>query len=198
MRTAKFDLPRDFKLTFDIEAVNDDTYLLDYRYSAKDRLDSEISVERARRDEYIRAAITHFKTLRIGRTATQPCPPLSAMPNMNGGSFPARLGGELRFSAASPFSITASSSDLTTDGADFDAFADGRDVTRLTASADWYRSWILPGGIHTRFQTGVAVDSFPRQARAGGPARSRGHRSHPLHFAAASHAAAKPPPPPPM
>ena len=43
---GRFDLPRDFTLTFDIEAVSDDTYLLDYGYSEKDRLDSEIALER--------------------------------------------------------------------------------------------------------------------------------------------------------
>ncbi len=154
---GQFDLPRDFELTFDLEAVNDDTYLLDYSYSDKDRLDSELAIERARRDEYIRAAITHFHTLRTNESN-------STLPTIVGNGeyerriFPARLGGELRFSAAAHHHFR--SSNLRTDGADFDPFADGRDVTRANASADWIRSWTLPIGLRTRFQTGVDVDSF--------------------------------------
>ena len=152
-----FDLPDDFKLTFDIEAVNDDTYLLDYRFSDKDRLDSQIAIERARRDEYIRGALTQFHSLRVGESN-------STLPSIVGSSeyerrfHPQSLGGELRFAAAAHTLFR--SSDLRTDGPDPDVFADGRDVTRLTGSADWYRNWVLPAGVLAQVQTGIAVDSF--------------------------------------
>ncbi len=152
-----FDLKHDFKLTFDIEAVNDDTYLLDYGYSNKDRLDSQLAVERVRRDEYIRAAITHFRSLRTGEQDTT-LPTLSADVDYERRFFPTRTGGELVFSAAAHSHHR--SSDQTTDGADFDPYADGVDMTRFTTEVDWFRSWILPGGVHTRVQTGVAIDSF--------------------------------------
>ncbi len=152
-----FDLKNDFKLTFDIEAVNDDTYLLDYRYSSKDRLDSQLAVERVKRDEYIRAAVTHFKSLRTGEQDST-LPTLSADIDYERRFFPSQLGGELVWASAAHTHYRSSS--LTTDGADFDPYADGVDVTRFTTSADWFRSWILPGGLHTRLQTGVAVDSF--------------------------------------
>ena len=93
-----FDLPRDFRLAFDLETVNDDTYLEDYSISAKNRLSSEISIERARHNEFIRGAITHFKTLRINENN-------STLPTIVGNVeyerriFPRRIGGELRFSA---------------------------------------------------------------------------------------------------
>lgn len=154
---GEFDLKRDFKLTFDVEAVDGDTYLLDYSYSDKDRLDSEIAVGRTRRDEYIRGAITHFHTLRANESN-------STLPTIVGNAeyerriFPGSVGGELRFSAAAHKHFR--SSDLITDGADIDPYADGRDVTRLTAGADWHRSWTLPMGVRARFQTGVDVDMF--------------------------------------
>jgi len=150
-----FALPQDYVLRFDIEAVKDDAYLVDYDYSDKDRLDSEISVERVRRDEWRRAALTYFHTLRPGEiNATLP----TSVSNLNYEKryFPVRLGGELRFSAEAHEHYRSSS--LPTDGPDVDLFADGRDVTRLTTSADWLRSWTLAGGVRAAVQTGVAVD----------------------------------------
>lgn len=152
-----FELNRDFILRFDIEAVNDDAYLVDYNYSSKDRLDSQISVERTRRDEWMRAALTHFHTLRAGESN-------STLPTIVGDAayekrlFPRQMGGELRFSADVHKHFRSSS--LTTDGPDFDVFADGRDVARLTTAVDWRRNWTLAGGIRSTLQTGVAVDHY--------------------------------------
>ncbi len=154
---GEFDLPKDFQLTFNLEAVNDDTYLVDYSYSNKDRLSSEVAVERARRDEYIRGAVTHFRTLRVGESNST-LPTLVTNAEYQRRIFPNRLGGELFLAAAAHNHFR--SSDLEIDGADFDRFADGRDVTRLTASADWHRNWILPGGVLGKVQTGLAFDGF--------------------------------------
>ena len=159
---GQFDLAQGFNLTFDVEAVNDDTYLLDYSYSSKDRLDSQLAIERVRRDEYIRGAVTHFHSLRTGE-ANSTLPTIATDAEYERRFFPSRLGGELVFSALSHTNYR--SSDLTIDGADFDSYADGRDVTRFTTSADWARSWTLPMGVLARFQTGVAIDSvFVEQA----------------------------------
>ena len=160
---GRFDLNRDFVLRFGIEVVSDDTFLLDHDFSDKDRLESEISIERARRDEYIRGALTHFQSLRVNE-------PRATLPSIVGNGdyerrfFPRRLGGELRFSAEAQSSYR--SSDLTTDGPDFDRFSDGRDVTRLTSALDWQRNWTLPAGVLASVQTGVVVDHF-QIAQAG-------------------------------
>ena len=151
-----FALKNDFVLRFDVELVNDDTYLVDYDYSDKDRLDSEISVERVRRDEWVRAALTHFRSLRAGE-ADSTLPTVVGDLNYEKRVHPERLGGELRFSAG--LHSHYRSSDTTTDGPDFDNFADGRDVTRLTGSADWLRTWTLMGGIRSTFETGLAFDA---------------------------------------
>ncbi|QFT93267.1 LPS-assembly protein LptD precursor [Roseovarius sp. THAF9] len=166
---STFALPRDFTLRFDIEAVNDDTYLLDYGYSEKDRLDSEISVERARRDEYIRVALTNFRSLRAGESN-------STLPTIvSNGEYERRFqlgyapGGEIRLGVLSHAHYR--SSNLAVDGADFDPFADGRDVARFTVSADWHRSWTIGAGVLTSAQVGLAIDSFHVQ-QAGITSRS--------------------------
>jgi len=160
---GRFDLEKDFVLRFNIEVVSDDTFLLDHGFSDKDRLQSDISLERARRDEYMRVALTHFRSLRVDEKK-------ATLPSIVGNGdyerrfFPRRLGGELRFSAEAQSSYR--SSDLTTDGADFDRFSDGRDVTRLTTALDWRRNWVLASGVLASVQTGLAVDHF-QIAQAG-------------------------------
>ena len=152
-----FGLENDFILRFDVEAVNDDAYLVDYNFSSKDRLDSEFSIERARRDEWIRGAITHFHTLRVGESNTT-LPTIVGNLHYERRTFPARVGGELRFSGALHSHYRAS--DASTDGPDLDVFADGRDVTRVNGSVDWLRSWTLMGGVLSSVQLGTAFDHF--------------------------------------
>jgi len=160
---GQFDLPADFKLTFNIEATNDDTYLLNYGFSDKDRLDSQIAIARTKRDEFIRGAITNFHSLRVNeRNATLPTFVGDAEYERRlhpGGA----LGGELRFATSLHSHYRASN--LNTDGTDLDLYADGRDVTRLRTSASWQRSWTLAAGLRAQVLTGVDLDSFQiRQA----------------------------------
>ncbi len=170
-----FALPQDFTLNFDIETVRDDTYLVDYGYYDKDRLSSELSVERVKRDEYIRGAVTYFESLRAGESN-------ATLPTIVGNAeyerrfHPARLGGELRFNAIAHSHYRSSSS--ITDIAVPDGWADGRDVTRLTLSGDWMRNWTLPGGIRARVQTGLAIDSF-HIAQSGNFSRSEATEATP-------------------
>ena len=155
---GRFDLPADFKLTFNIEATNDDTYLLNYDFSDKDRLDSQIAIARTKRDEFIRGAITNFHSLRVNeRNATLPTFAGDAEYERRlhpGGA----VGGELRFATSLHSHYRASN--LNTDGADQDLYADGRDVTRLRTSASWQRSWTLAAGLRAQVLTGIDFDSF--------------------------------------
>lgn len=163
-----FNLPRDYRLRFDIEVTSDDAYLLDYAYSDKDRLDSEIEIERARRDEYVRGAVTHFHSLRPGENSST-LPTIVLNGEYERRFHPGSLGGELRFSAAAHSHFRTSG--LTIDGADFDPWADGRDVTRLSTSVDWLRNWVLPAGVLAQVRAGIAVDTF-RIEQAGLTSRS--------------------------
>lgn len=157
---GEFHLPDDLVLRFDVEAVSDDTYLLDYSYSEKDRLDSEIEVERVKRDSYLRGAITYFHTLRVGE-ANSTLPTIVGNAEYERRYHPRRLGGEFRLGFEGH--THGRSSGLTTDGPDPDIWADGRDVTRLTLSGDWRRGFTLPGGVLAQVRTGVSVDRFEIQ-----------------------------------
>ena len=152
-----FQLPRDFTLRFDVEATSDDTFLLDHDISDKDRLRSGVSVERARRDEYTRLALDYFHSLRQNENDAT-LARLIADGEYTRRVFPARLGGELSFTALAHGHYR--SSDLTTDGSDFDTFADGHDVTRFTTEMNWRRQWVLPGNVLAAVETGIALDHF--------------------------------------
>jgi LPS-assembly protein len=154
---GRFDLPRDFNLRFNIELTSDDTFLLDHGFSDKDRLSSGVAIYRARRDEFISGEITHYRSLREGESN-------STLPSIIGDAeyerrfFPARVGGELRFSSALHSHYRRS--DRVTDGPDLDRFADGRDVTRFTTGLEWQRDWLLPAGVLGEIRTGLTVDHF--------------------------------------
>ncbi len=156
--TGAFALPKDFALRFQIEASSDKTYLLDYDFSGQDRLESNLIIERARRNEYIGGALTVVQSLRVNeRNATLPAYALD-------GEYERRI--PLKFDRASEIRVNflthghLRSSDDATDGPDPDPFADGRDVARFTLSADYLRNWTLPPGILARLQLGLAVDHF--------------------------------------
>lgn len=166
---GKFDLRRGFTLDFDIEATNDDAYLPDYGYSDKDRLDSEIAITRARRDDYFRAALTQYHSLRVTENNST-LPTLIGDMSYEKRFFPKMLGGELRLGAAAHGHLRYST--LTTDGADTDTWADGRDVARLNATALWQRTWTLTGGIRATTLASLAIDSY-RIAQIGTTAQAQ-------------------------
>ena len=154
---GRFDLPRDFNLRFNIELTSDDTFLLDHGFSDKDRLSTGIAVDRARRDEYIGAEITHYRSLRDGES-NNTLPSLVGDATYEKRVFPRRVGGELRFSAALHGHYRRS--DRVTDGPDLDRFADGRDVARLTTGLEWQRDWLLGAGVLAEVRTGLTLDHF--------------------------------------
>jgi len=152
-----FALPRDFTLAFAIEAVSDDGYLDTYGYSDADRLRSELTVVRARRDEFIRASFINFKSLRDDED-NNTIPTLILDGSFERRFFPQAIGGEIRtrLGAHSHTRI----SDLDVDGPDADLDVDGRDVARLSAQVDWLRSFALPAGLRLDTGLGAAINTF--------------------------------------
>ncbi|MAU51966.1 MAG: organic solvent tolerance protein [Roseovarius sp.] len=155
--TGRFELPRDFVLRFGVEYSSDDTFLLDHDFSDKDRLQSGVSVERARRDEHVRLALDHFRSLRVGESNST-LPRLAANAEYRRRLFPRWLGGEVRLTALAHGHER--NSGLGIDGPDPDIYADGRDMARFTAEADWLRQWVLPGGVLATVEAGIALDHF--------------------------------------
>ena len=143
-----FHLGRNYLLTFDVEVTSDDAYLLDYGYSNKDRLDSEIAISRTRRDAFFRIGLIGLRTLRDGEDN-------SLIPTVVGDlEFERRypspsIGGEIRVAAYAHTHFRSSDADIL-----------GRDMDRITASAHWVRNWSLRYGLQANTKIGFAADAF--------------------------------------
>lgn len=147
---GRFDLKRDYVLSFDIKSASDDAYLLDYDYSDLDRLNSEVAISRANRLENTKVALMHFETLRASESnETLPSVVLSARKEKR--FFPTSIGGEGHWELEFHTHTRRSSADTDLDA---DGVVDGRDVMRVNGELDWRRNWILPGG----FEFGVVGD----------------------------------------
>ncbi len=153
-----FRLPRDFRLSFDIEAVSDEAYLNDYNSDfKKDRLDSAITLSRTKRNSFFSTGLIHYESLTDGENnATQPT--IIGDLRYNRRYFPKRIGGEVRLG----FQIHAHYrySDTDVDGHDADSVVDGRDVGRANLDLSWRDRWTLPGGVRAGVLTQVWVDHF--------------------------------------
>ncbi|MEP1014327.1 MAG: LPS assembly protein LptD [Paracoccaceae bacterium] len=154
--TGSFQLNRGYKLTFDIQTTTDESYLLDYSYSDLDRLRNEVSIDRARRDQYTGFVLTNYRSLRDGEdNSTLPTNAIEGFYEKR--FFPSAIGGEFRLNAEGHAHFRES--DLDVDGPDEDSIADGRDILRFTFGADWRRSWITRG-LETQVRFGVVGDTF--------------------------------------
>ncbi|ASM72141.1 MULTISPECIES: LPS-assembly protein LptD [Roseobacteraceae] len=154
--SGRFDLKRDFVLTFNIETTTDTAYLTDYNYSGKDRLASAIEVARVKRDAYVSLRYTNFRSLRVSEdNDTLPTNVLDA--RFEKRFFPRAVGGELRFSGSAHAHYRES--DVDTD-VNLDGIVDGRDVQRVNLGVEWLRSWTLTGGVRAEASLGVEVDAF--------------------------------------
>lgn len=147
---GRFDVKRDFRLQFDVELVSDDAYLSDYDYSDRDRLDSQIQISRARRDEFIRLSYINLKSLRDDEDDNVlPSNVIEALYEKR--LFPSALGGELRLAAEAHAHDRPSSVDFDENG---DGVVDGRDVLRLNVAAEWLRTFQI-GGLQAQTRLGI-------------------------------------------
>lgn len=155
--TGELNLPRDYTLTFDLKAASDDSYLSDYGYSSRDRLDSDVTAQRIKRDENTRFAFLHYQTLRDTEdNATLPT--LIALAETERRFFPNFIGGEGRWKLKTQAHYRYS--DLNIDGPDTDFIVDGRDVARANATVWWRRNWTLSGGLRTGVTSQLAFDAI--------------------------------------
>jgi len=145
---GNFDLRDDFKLSFDVEITSDDAYLQDYGYSTKDRLDSQVLLSRAKRDEYAAGSIINYQSLRDNERNSE-IPTIIGDLFYQRRFFPSAAPGELRLTANLHNHIRYSDRDIV-----------GRDVQRLNTEANWLNSFGLPGGARAETQLGLAGDIF--------------------------------------
>jgi LPS-assembly protein len=161
-----FHLRNDYKLSFDLKYASDDAYLVDYDYSDFDRLNSNVTLERARRDEYTRFAVLHVQSLRTGED-NNTIPTIMSVAETERRFFPERLGGEARLNLE--FRSHQRQSTLPVDGPDLDPISglvfperlvDGRDVQRATASLGWRRNWTMSNGLRTGLTSELVFDGI--------------------------------------
>ncbi len=140
---GRFALPLDYNWGFDVETVSDDSYLLDYGVSDKDRLASDLFLTRTKRDLYFDSRITRYESLRSGDDDT-------VLPSVEGAvSYihrftPDLIGGQ----GALHFDLRginrASTVDIDANG---DGVTDGRDVARISAGVEWRGQSVLANGM---------------------------------------------------
>lgn len=155
--SGAFDLERDYELTFRVEATTDRAYLNEYGYFTQDRLESQISVSRARRDKFVRGTLYNFESLRAD-DINDNLPTIVLDGEYEERFFPARLGGELRFRLETH--SHRRNSDRETDGPDADLVVDGRDVTRIHGRVDYLRRQTWNSGLVADVQAGLSFDAF--------------------------------------
>lgn len=149
-----FQLDHGYKLSFNIETTSDEAYLKQYGYSSKDRLQSDLTLWRVRRDESIRASFINFETLRDGEV-NNTMPTIVVDGEYERRFFPTALrGGELRLSLAAHSHRRLS--DFRFDGPDPDSITDGRDVARLQAQLT-YLDGATWGGLRAEWQAGLTA-----------------------------------------
>jgi len=145
---GQFALPRDYVLEFAIQSVTDPAYLAAYGLPNTVFLESHLTVSRAARDAYTEARVTQFASLRDGDD-NETLPNSVVAAELTRRFEPEVIGGIASFTLSG--SGYYRQSDI--DGA-------GRDVARLSASTDWRRDFILPGGVLLALEGEIYADIY--------------------------------------
>lgn len=146
--TGRFELNNRFKLNFDIKTASDNAYLVDYGLPDYDRLRSEVELTRTTRDNAFRGAVIHYDSLRDGDIESQ-LPTLITDFSLQQRVHPDTLGGELRLGVDARSYRRSSELNIL-----------GRDVSRLTADAEWRRNWVFGPGLRADWTMGFSADRF--------------------------------------
>jgi len=135
---ALFALRNDFRLSADLLVASDRTYLETYGISDDSRFSADITLERVRRDQMIRARSLAFYSLRAGDTNGElPNTALQAELDQRIGLDHTPIGGTLQVQLGAHAHRRASSIDGD----------QGRDISRAHAQLTWRRSAVLAGGL---------------------------------------------------
>jgi LPS-assembly protein len=148
MADGRFDLGDDLELGFDIEAVSDPAFLLDYGISEQDRLASGLSLTRIGDETLLDGRVTYFETLREDERN-------ASLPPVVG-----HIEWERRFSPSFGGRLTL--------GAGVDGFVrpetdpsrEGRDMARAGLAAEWHGSAVLGPGLVSESALRLGLDSY--------------------------------------
>jgi LPS-assembly protein len=142
-----FDLGSDVTLEFDLEVTSDEAYLLEYGYSGKDRLDSEVAVQQVRDRDLAQASLTYYSSLRTDEDFST-LPPLLA-----------DISWERRVTPSWGGTLTVTS-DLQSHYRDTNNDVTGRDVARVSVGTAWRGDRITRYGLVIDGTVGVDLDYY--------------------------------------
>ena len=145
-----YDLPDGFRLNVEVQTTGDAAYLSDYAYTEADRLESSISVTRARDRDLFRARVSDFTTLRSDEVAVENTLPDTVVEAV----YARRLASDL---AGGDLWVTA---DALTLARDSSAPGVGRDVARTGLDLRWDRTAILGPGVEAETELALALDVY--------------------------------------
>lgn len=145
---GRFDLPRDFTLSFDLGRVSDAGYSRDYGLANSSTKDSTLSVSRYERDQLIETNVTYYAPYFVSTGATTEAR-IVADSELIQRFTPAGLGGtaEARLYAFGQVRDFANTGIL-------------RDQPRVLADLSWERSWVGPVGLVGKLRTELGADMY--------------------------------------
>ncbi len=145
---GSFEMPRGYQLSFNLKSVSDEAYFTEYGYSNEDRLRSDITISRARRDSYVRASLYNFETLRPGEiNSIQPTLVIDG--EFERRFFPKSVGGEIRLSLQAHSHRRSSVIDVI-----------GRDIARINGNVEYLRRFTHRSGLVTDARAGLSFNAF--------------------------------------
>ncbi|WFE76338.1 LPS-assembly protein LptD [Roseinatronobacter sp. S2] len=156
---GEFAVGRGYELSFNLTKVSDRSLLDDYDRS-ESQLTSDITLERVRRDEYVRIQALHFRSLRLVDTNR-------TLPNQIGQAFYER-----RFDMPGLGGIAGLRFEVHGHQRRSPLAADVKSVARFSADLDWRRDAVLPAGVLGAVGFNLGVDHFDISPGATGFARS--------------------------
>lgn len=168
---GEFRLTDDAKLRFGVQMASDDAYLLDYGYSTRDRLVSEMSYEKVSDREMILGSVTAYQTLRNNEDGDL-LPPLLLEASWERRSTPT-IGGTLSYGVDLQGHLRTSDIDIS-----------GRDALRIGAELGWTRSHVTGGGLIMDGSAGLSLDaySYADDATADSGLRATAHVAATLSY----------------
>ena len=148
--SGQFRLPGEYKLNIAYQYVSDRAYGFDYDYFDLDRLENEIAISRARRDEFLRAGLIYYETLREADIGIEDTLPRGVGEILWTRRLPTGgLGGDAWLTLDASTLTRPSSTDII-----------GRDVARAGGDLAWRRDWTLPQGLLLDVSAGVAAQAY--------------------------------------
>lgn len=145
---ARFELPRGYNLSFQIQTASDRAYLLDYDISDADRLWSGITLDRVRRERLVWARIGNYESFRDDEpSALTPAQVADLIWDRRW--TPDRLGGIAQLQWSFHAHRRPSNDDHV-----------GRDMARGSVSLGWQRSEILPAGVVGTVEARLDADIY--------------------------------------